>query len=123
MERRNIKIGEALSGQNSNFYKHGGAGTRLYGIWKGMRKRCYNTRCGIYRWYGNKGINVCPEWDDYAVFKEWAVTNGYADSLVIHRKNSKLNYTPDNCEFITRSENARERNKKSWEENYEGTKV
>lgn len=34
----------------------------LYHTWSLMRQRCYNTRSPAYRWYGARGISVCPEW-------------------------------------------------------------
>ena len=46
---------------------------RLYALWKNMRERCTNERAANYRWYGAKGITVDPAWDDFAVFREWAL--------------------------------------------------
>lgn len=81
--------------------------TRLYKIWKAMRKRCSNPNDPVYRWYGQKGITVCNEWAKFVNFKNWAYENGYNDNLSIERKNPAWNYCPENCEWITRSENSK----------------
>ena len=89
---------------------HGDYGTKLYNSWRGMKQRCYDKS---QRKYNKKyeGIEVCDEWMKYAQFKEWALDNGYREGLTIERKNSAGNYEPSNCEWITKSENSRRRNK------------
>lgn len=37
-------------------YTHGKSNTRLYGIWTGMKTRCYDKRCDKYYRYGARGI-------------------------------------------------------------------
>ncbi len=80
--------------------KHGDSCTRLYKIWSGMKKRCYTKTDKNYLLYGGRGIKVCDDWKtDYLKFKEWALSNGYADSLTLDRKDSNGNYEPDNCQW------------------------
>ena len=82
-------------------YKHGGAGTRLYGIWKNMRERCYKPYCKEYKWYGAKGISVCDEWNnDFAIFRDWAMSHGYSEGLTLDRINHRGNYEPQNCRWV-----------------------
>lgn len=80
---------------------HGGTHTRLYGIWCGMRKRCNNPRSTAYQNYGGRGIKVCPEWEDFSAFRDWALSHGYADDLSIDRINVNGNYEPDNCRWAS----------------------
>lgn len=85
--------------------KHGDAGSRLYGIWGNMKYRCFNSRAQGYHNYGGKGVSVCSEWTEYECFKKWALSNGYNNSLCIDRIDSDGNYSPENCRWITASEN------------------
>lgn len=84
-----------------------GGKTRLYLLWKDMRKRCRAPTNNSFKYYGGKGISVCPEWADYAVFETWARKSGYVDSLSIERKHPDKNYCPENCEWVTRSINSK----------------
>src|SRR5574343_380277 len=42
--------------------KHGLRNTRFYRIWRGMINRCSKKSVGGYKYYGGRGISVCPEW-------------------------------------------------------------
>ena len=77
----------------------------LYCIWEGMRRRCYANTDPAYRLYGGRGIQV--QWEKFTDFKEWAYANGFKPGLTIHRINGDGNYRPENCTFITGSENSR----------------
>lgn len=76
---------------------------RLYGIWSGMKDRCFNANNTNYHRYGGRGITVCEEWKkDFVPFRDWAWANGYNDSLSIDRVNNDGNYEPTNCRWATR---------------------
>ena len=83
--------------------------TRLYGIWAGMRVRCNDPRNHNYNSYGGRGIFVCDEWDDYLVFKDWALTHGYKDDLTIDRIDVNDGYYPENCRWVTVYEQSQNR--------------
>lgn len=85
--------------------------TRLYNIWKGMRKRCCNPNCRAYRWYGGRGIYVCQEWQRYLNFHNWAIQNGYSSDLTIDRIDVNGNYEPSNCRWITIQEQQKNKRK------------
>lgn len=86
-------------------WKHGGNGTLLYKKWSSMRARCRNPNSPSYTAYGGRGISVCSEWEDFAVFREWALNNGYKRELQIDRIDNNLGYFPDNCRWVTSKEN------------------
>lgn len=80
----------------------------LWYILAGMKSRCYTPTCRQYRWYGAKGIKICDEWkDSLPSFIEWAESEGWEKGLTIDRVDVNKDYTPENCRFITRSENVR----------------
>ena len=87
---------------NKNSIQHGETHTRLYRIWHGMKQRTLNSNDKDYENYGSRGITICPEWtNDYIKFRDWALSHGYADDLVIDRIENNGNYEPSNCQWIT----------------------
>lgn len=90
-----------------------------------MIHRCYNCSedSYAYRYYRGKGIKVCDEWrNDFESFKEWSLSHGYCEeykgkklSSSIDRIDPDGNYEPNNCQWITFSENcARVRHAKTY---------
>lgn len=81
---------------------HGDSRKRLFRIWAQMIERC---KPGLVqsRNYGDRGIRVCHEWQNYEGFREWALANGYRDDLTIERIDVDGNYAPSNCTWITRA--------------------
>lgn len=72
---------------------------RLYRIWKAIRTRISNSNVPYAKYYSEKHIKLCEEWDSYLNFKEWALNNGYKDNLTIDRKDGNKGYHPGNCRW------------------------
>jgi hypothetical protein len=76
-------------------------------LWKNMMKRCYNPNDRRYSDYGGRGIVVCDEWrNDRYSFYHWCISNRCEWALQIDRKNNDGPYSPENCKFSTRIEQA-----------------
>ncbi len=83
---------------------------RLRRIWIGMKQRCFNSSCKEYKYYGLRGVTITKEWlEDFEVFYQWAIANGYRNDLTIDRISSNGNYEPSNCRWITIQDQQRNR--------------
>lgn len=90
---------------------HGASGSPLYLVLMNMIARCEDPDIGeTYKNYGGRGISVCPEWrHDFVAFRDWALSHGYKPGLTIERKDVNGHYSPENCEWIPKVRQSRNR--------------
>ncbi|MGE0378966.1 MAG: hypothetical protein AB7Q45_26495 [Planctomycetaceae bacterium] len=80
----------------------------MYSTYQGMISRCYCRHHKGYPRYGGRGITVCDAWrTSFETFRTWAEAHGYHPHLQLDRIDGDRGYAPDNCRFVTPSENCR----------------
>lgn len=80
----------------------------LISVHKNIVSRCENELDEAYINYGGRGIQVCKEWrDNVKCFIDWAVENGWKKGLDIDRIDNNKGYYPNNCRFVDRKRNCR----------------
>ena len=84
--------------------KHGMSKSRTYGVWASMVQRCTNEKSSSWKHYGGRGIKVVKRWHSFINFLK---DMGEAPpGLELDRIDPDGNYTPKNCRWVTRKENA-----------------
>lgn len=76
----------------------------LYSTWKGMKERCNNPNNVGFKYYGEKGIKVCSEWENS--FETFVKDMGPKPSpeFMLERKNNDKGYSKSNVKWADKKE-------------------
>ena len=85
-------------------HSHGMTGTVVHKRWKSMRVRCTPTYRHRHR-YADRGIAVCREWDDFAVF--YADMGDPPEDTQLDRIDNDGPYCKANCRWVDQKTNVR----------------
>ena len=103
-----VTVSKVVDGRYILLWRH-----PLYARWEGILTRAA-YKCPRFMQHGNHAVSyadctVCDEWLDFTAFYRWATATGYRRELQIDRIDNTRGYSPDNCRWVTRSEQMRNR--------------
>lgn len=88
---------------------HGLSYTPEYRCWQTMRLRCNEPTNPAYKDYGARGITVCARWLESPANFLADMGEKPSPKHELDRRDNDQGYSPENCRWVTRSANDRNR--------------
>jgi len=99
-----IKLNLVITSKGKNYEIH--VKHPVYRLRHIIMTRCYNASVRDFPYYQGRGIKVCSDWiSNQKSFFQWCFDNGWEKGLALDRINPDLDYTPENCQFISKKKN------------------
>ena len=113
---KRIRVARKVDGKWHETWRH-----PLYRRWRKILARAGWKTPSEMRQHGHeetyRHCYICDEWLDFTNFYRWAMENGYRKELTIDRIDNKKGYSPDNCRWVNRSvQNRNRRMTDKWRE-------
>lgn len=89
---------------------HGMTKHPLYDAWVNMKQRCQNEAHKHYSRYGGRGIRVCERWESFQAFAD-DMQPTWVKGLTLEREDVNGHYEPSNCTWVTRQQQAQNKEK------------
>lgn len=89
--------------------RHNKSNTPIYNVWRGIKNRTKSYHSEKHLYF-DKGIKMFDKWEnDFEIFENWCLKNGYKKGLQIDRIDNSKGYYPENCRFVSPSINTNNR--------------
>lgn len=80
---------------------HGLSNDPIYDCWVAMKARCTKPNHPMYKYYGARGITVCPQWADSFISFLNDMGIKPTSKYTIERIDVNKGYEPTNCTWVT----------------------